>query len=112
MIVKKDFSLDPEESRTRTAAHHMARNITAGMAMITCKEPLQQSLNNHIKSNLMATLRVNIRIVEWFIILNREIKGRFLHTEACFYKRKPNEDWENWKNIHYRNCVNDWRISK
>eukprot|EP00794_Sanderia_malayensis_P019065 gene19065-20980_t len=57
MVVKKDFSLDPEESRTRLAAHHMVRNITAGMAMITCKEPLQQSLNNNIKSNLMATLR-------------------------------------------------------
>lgn len=67
MIVKKDFSLDPEESRTRTAAHHMARNITAGMAMITCKDPLQQTLNSHIKSNLLATLRVSLLFMNIFM---------------------------------------------
>jgi len=37
-IVKKDFALDPEEIRMRTAARHMARNLTAGMAMITCRD--------------------------------------------------------------------------
>lgn len=57
MIVKKDFSLDPEETRMRTAAHHMVRNVTAGMSMITCREALLQSLTSNIKSNLIATLR-------------------------------------------------------
>lgn len=57
MIVKKDFALDPEETRLRTAAHHMIRNVTAGMSMITCREPLLASLTNNIKSNLLATLR-------------------------------------------------------
>jgi len=37
-IVRKDFALDPEEVRMRTAARHMARNLTAGMAMITCRD--------------------------------------------------------------------------
>jgi len=59
MIVKKDFALDPEETRMRTAAHHMVRNVTAGMSMITCREPLLVSLTNNIKSSLMTTLRVS-----------------------------------------------------
>jgi len=37
-IVRKDFALDPEEVRMRTAARHMVRNLTAGMAMITCRD--------------------------------------------------------------------------
>lgn len=36
--MRKDFALDPEEVRMRTAARHMARNLTAGMAMITCRD--------------------------------------------------------------------------
>ena len=62
MIVKKDFALDPEESRMRTAAHHMVRNVTAGMAMITCRDPLLFSLNNNIKSSFMGALRVGSNI--------------------------------------------------
>ena len=41
-LVKKDFALDHEENRLRQAAHHMVRNLTAGMAMITCKDHLHQ----------------------------------------------------------------------
>merc|ERR1711962_412315 len=41
----------------RTAAHHMVRNVTAGMSMITCREALLASLTSNIKSNLIATLR-------------------------------------------------------
>ena len=36
-IVKKDFSLDHDENRMRGAAHKMVRNLTSGMAMITCR---------------------------------------------------------------------------
>lgn len=57
MIVKKDFALDPEESRMRAAAHHMVRFMTAGMALITCREPLLISINNNLRSNFQAALR-------------------------------------------------------
>lgn len=57
MIVKKDFALDPDESRMRTAAHSMVRFMTAGMALITCREPLNISINNNLRSTLMAALR-------------------------------------------------------
>lgn len=59
-IVRKDFALDPEESRMRMAAHHMMRNLTAGMAMITCREPLLVSIAANLKSGFTAALRVRL----------------------------------------------------
>ncbi|XP_063970716.1 CCR4-NOT transcription complex subunit 1-like isoform X2 [Lytechinus pictus] len=56
-IVKKDFALDPEENRMRLAAHHMVRNLTAGMAMITCHEPLIFSIINNFKLSCIAALK-------------------------------------------------------
>ena len=48
-IVKKDFSCDPEEQRLRIAAHNMMRFMTAGMALITCREPLVLSIQSNFK---------------------------------------------------------------
>lgn len=56
-IIRKDFALDSEESRMRVAAHHMMRNLTAGMAMITCREPLLMSIATNLKNNFAAALR-------------------------------------------------------
>merc|ERR1719209_431942 len=58
-IVKKDFSLDFDETRMRVAAHHMVRNLTAGMAMITCRDHLLLSIKNNLK-NIMMTLGRNL----------------------------------------------------
>ncbi|XP_044732731.1 CCR4-NOT transcription complex subunit 1 isoform X2 [Chrysoperla carnea] len=55
-IVRKDFALDSDESRMRIAAHHMVRNLTAGMAMITCRDQLVTSISTNLKSALMSTL--------------------------------------------------------
>lgn len=55
-IVRKDFALDPEEMRMRSAAHCMVRNLTAGMAMITCRDQLLASINTHLKSSLQAAM--------------------------------------------------------
>uniref|UniRef100_A0A8B9HK58 CCR4-NOT transcription complex subunit 1 n=1 Tax=Astyanax mexicanus TaxID=7994 RepID=A0A8B9HK58_ASTMX len=56
-IVRKDFALDSEESHMRVAAHHMMRNLTAGMAMITCREPLLMSIATNLKNSFAAALR-------------------------------------------------------
>ncbi|XP_029687920.1 CCR4-NOT transcription complex subunit 1 isoform X2 [Takifugu rubripes] len=56
-IIRKDFALDSEESRMRLAAHHMMRNLTAGMAMITCREPLLMSIATNLKNSFAAALR-------------------------------------------------------
>jgi CCR4-NOT transcription complex subunit 1 len=49
-LVKKDFALDHDENRLRQAAHHMVRNLTAGMAMITCRDHLHQVGQSTAKS--------------------------------------------------------------
>ncbi|XP_024942329.1 CCR4-NOT transcription complex subunit 1 isoform X3 [Cephus cinctus] len=53
-IVRKDFALDPEEVRMRTAARHMVRNLTAGMAMITCRDQV-----NH--DQILASISTNLK---------------------------------------------------
>lgn len=55
-IIRKDFALDPDENRMRLAAHYMVRNLTAGMAMITCREQLLAAINTHLKQALLANL--------------------------------------------------------
>lgn len=56
-IIKKDFALDPDESRMRVAAHHMVRSLTAGMVMITCRDPLYMSLISNLRNAFLATIR-------------------------------------------------------
>jgi hypothetical protein len=50
----QDFSLDHEEGRMRLAAHSMVRNLTAGMAMITCRDHLLQSIKVRKNTSLSA----------------------------------------------------------
>lgn len=53
-VVTKDFAGEADETKMLAAAHHMMRSLTAGMAMITCHEPL------------LATIEVNwVRNVSW-----------------------------------------------
>ena len=49
-IVKQDFALDPDESRMRLAAHNMIRNLTAGLAMITCRDHMLTSISANLKT--------------------------------------------------------------
>ncbi|KAL1517994.1 hypothetical protein ABEB36_001684 [Hypothenemus hampei] len=55
-IVRKDFALEPEEDRMRLAAHFMVRNLTAGMAMITCRDQLLAAISSHLKQVLNTNL--------------------------------------------------------
>lgn len=45
----QDFALDPEEQRMIGAAHHLVKSMTAGMALITCRDPLIISLQTNLK---------------------------------------------------------------
>ena len=56
-VVKKDFALETDESRMRAAAHHMVRSLTAGMAMITCREPLLATIQGYLKSAFFSSFR-------------------------------------------------------
>lgn len=37
-VIRKDFALDPDEVRMRSAARYVVRYLTAGMAMISCRD--------------------------------------------------------------------------
>lgn len=66
-IIKKDFALDPDESRMRVATHHMVRNLTAAMAMITCRDYLATNIAKSIKQGLMqAFSRVSLLLCQLF----------------------------------------------
>lgn len=58
-IVKKDFALDPDETKMRTAARHMVRNLTAGMAMITCRDQILASISSNLKNAFLMTVISN-----------------------------------------------------
>lgn len=55
-IMRKDFALDSDENRMRTAAYYMVRNLTAGMAMITCRDQLMSSISGNIKTAFTTSL--------------------------------------------------------
>lgn len=55
-IIRKDFALDSDENRMRLAAHYMVRNLTAGMAMITCRDQLLTAINSNMKQQLQGAL--------------------------------------------------------
>ncbi|XP_060519791.1 CCR4-NOT transcription complex subunit 1 isoform X2 [Cylas formicarius] len=55
-IIRKDFALESDEDRMRMAAHYMVRNLTAGMAMITCRDQLLTAISTHLKQALNANL--------------------------------------------------------
>lgn len=59
-IIRKDFALDPDENRMRQAAHFMVRNLSAGMAMITCRDQILTSINAQMKSALQNHLGVGV----------------------------------------------------
>lgn len=55
-IIRKDFALDSDETTMRQAAHFMARNLAAGMAMITCKDQLISAIQSNVKAAFMSIL--------------------------------------------------------
>ena len=58
VLVIQDFALDPDETRMRIAAHHIVRNLTAGMAMITSREPLLLAISANLKASMSNVMRV------------------------------------------------------
>ncbi|XP_050527108.1 CCR4-NOT transcription complex subunit 1-like isoform X2 [Daktulosphaira vitifoliae] len=55
-IVKKDFGMDSDETHLRKAAHCMVRNLTSGLAMITCREQITQALTTNLKQHFLSIL--------------------------------------------------------
>uniref|UniRef100_G3UN31 CCR4-NOT transcription complex subunit 1 n=1 Tax=Loxodonta africana TaxID=9785 RepID=G3UN31_LOXAF len=107
-IVRKDFALDSEESRMRIAAHHMMRNLTAGMAMITCREPLLMSISTNLKNSFASALRKRA----FFSIEN--YLNDFVLFSICFlsivfflFKKVPHN-----KNLSDFFCLQEFELRK
>lgn len=50
--------MDPDESHMHKAAHCMVRNLTSGLAMITCREQVMQLLTTKLKQHFLSILIV------------------------------------------------------
>lgn len=48
-LIHKDFARELDEERVRLAAQQMARQLSGSLALVTCKEPLKQSMTNYIR---------------------------------------------------------------
>uniref|UniRef100_A0A7S3VNL4 CCR4-NOT transcription complex subunit 1 n=1 Tax=Dunaliella tertiolecta TaxID=3047 RepID=A0A7S3VNL4_DUNTE len=53
-LVVKDFAVDPDENRMRSAAHLMVSSLAGSLALVTCKDPLRVALANHMRALLQA----------------------------------------------------------
>lgn len=73
--------MDPDESHLRKAAHCMVRNLTSGLAMITCREQVCQILVTNLKQNFLSVLLVRMKILTTQISL-AYIISFYLDTNA------------------------------
>lgn len=68
-LIRKDFALDPNEKNLKIASFHMMRAMTAGMAMITCRDPLAVTMANSLQNAFSNALRNSVNTpesVSWF----------------------------------------------
>ncbi|KAE8198560.1 hypothetical protein CF336_g141 [Tilletia laevis] len=54
-LVTKDFAMEGDENRMRSAAHQMAQNLAGSLALVTCKEPLRTSMVAHARSLFLSS---------------------------------------------------------
>lgn len=51
-LVVKDFAMEPDENKMRTAALQMVQSLTSSLALVTCKDPLRNSITSHLQALL------------------------------------------------------------
>jgi len=51
-IISKDFNMEPNEERMRSAAHLTVQNLAGSLAMVTCKEPFRMSMTTLLRNIL------------------------------------------------------------
>ncbi|XGW14420.1 hypothetical protein V3C99_000603 [Haemonchus contortus] len=90
-LVRKDFALDPDEANLKKAAFHMMRAMTAGMAMITCRDPLagtmasllQQSFTNSLRTSNSELSKMIDEAARAITQDNIELTTNFIVKTAC-----------------------------
>ncbi|KAM7476295.1 hypothetical protein LguiB_023538 [Lonicera macranthoides] len=51
-LVLKDYAMESDESRIRSAAHLMVASLAGSLAHVTCKEPLRGSISSQLRNSL------------------------------------------------------------
>ncbi|KJH45201.1 CCR4-Not complex component, Not1 [Dictyocaulus viviparus] len=90
-LVRKDFALDPDENNMKKSAFHMMRAMTAGMAMITCRDPLaglmvsllQQSFTNSLRTSNTELTKMIEEAARAITQDNIELTTNFIVKTAC-----------------------------
>jgi CCR4-NOT transcription complex subunit 1 len=59
-LVTKDYAVDPDEGRLRSAAHLMVSSLAGSLALVTCKEPLRVSLANQLRALLSGQMETHV----------------------------------------------------
>ncbi|KMZ57698.1 hypothetical protein ZOSMA_82G00100 [Zostera marina] len=55
-LIQKDYSLETDDGRIRSAAKLMVSSLAGSLAHVTCKEPLRVSLSTHLRNILQGVL--------------------------------------------------------
>jgi CCR4-NOT transcription complex subunit 1 len=53
-LVTKDFALEPDEQKIRIAAQNVVRVLAGSISLVTCKDPLRESLAANLRSLMVA----------------------------------------------------------
>ena len=56
-LITKDFAMEPDETKLRQAAHLMVSNLAGSLALVTCREPLRQSMAQHLRTLLAPSVQ-------------------------------------------------------
>ncbi|KAK9450875.1 CCR4-Not complex component, Not1-domain-containing protein [Limtongia smithiae] len=54
-LTSKDFALEGDDEKLRSAAHNMVRYLASNLALVTCKEPLRINISNNIRTLLVSS---------------------------------------------------------
>lgn len=94
IICCKDFAFDPTDKNIRRSSYQMMRSLTAGMASITCREPLAATMTDFIKQALYNNIghpsslspdqmKIVNETIHSVVELNLEIAASFIIKSAC-----------------------------
>jgi len=53
-MILKDFAMEPDEQKMRTAANFMVQNLASHLALVACKDPLRITIGNHLRTYLQS----------------------------------------------------------
>jgi CCR4-NOT transcription complex subunit 1 len=67
-LILKDFAMEGDDEKMRDAAHRMVRNLAGNLALVTCREPLRNSIISHVRGLFLSNGYTEVRPQPaWFL---------------------------------------------